>query len=110
MNVAQLTANGFDILNVAETNTSLTRNENMVRLAWKDEENRLIQLVKQTSSTPGIGTLLRAHESTLMPTGDMQSTVTVAKLLAPMTPNDETKQITIDGVTYTAHLLPVQIV
>ena len=109
MYVAQLTANGFDILNVAETDTSIVRQSNFVRLSWKDEENRLVQLVKNLQATAAIGTLLVARGSYLLPTGDTQSNVTVAKLLAPMSAATDTKQVTIDGVTYTAKLLPVQI-
>ena len=40
MIVAQLTGSGFDILNVAETETSLIRTNNLVRLSWKDESTR----------------------------------------------------------------------
>ena len=109
MLVAQVTNDGFDILNVAETNTSIVRQQNLVRLSWKDEENRLIQLVKNAPASVQIGTLLVARGNALVPTGDSHNNRTVAKLLAPYSSSTETKQVTIGGVTYTAHLLPVQI-
>lgn len=108
MLVAQLTANGFDILNVEETQTSIIRQPNMVRLSWS-EDNRLIQLVKTIPASAGIGTMLVAKGSCLLPTGDAHSGATVAKLLAPLSASSETKQVVIDGVTYTAHLLPVEL-
>jgi len=110
MLVAQLTSGGFDILNMDETNTSIVRQSDMVRLSWKDEENRLIQLVKTAQASASIGTLLVARGNALVPTGDSHSSRTVAKLLAPISASSETKQITIQGVVYTAHLLPVQVI
>jgi len=110
MLVAELTQSGFDILDLLETDTSIIRQSNLVRLSWKDENNNLIQLVKDTVASPDIGTLLVSHGNCLLPTGDRQSSRTVGKLLAPVTASTQQKNVTIGGTNYTAHLLPVQII
>jgi len=109
MEVALKTANGFDILGQAETETSMIRSKVKVRLSWKDEENRLVQLVKETVMEPDIGTLLVSHGNCFLPTGDRQSSRTIARLLAPLSAAVHEKQVTIGSTTYTAKLLPVQI-
>lgn len=109
MLVAQLTSNGFDILDVVETNTSIVRRPDLVRLSYQDDLGQLIQLVKTDQANTDIGTLLVSHGNCLMPTGDKQSNRTVAKLLAPLASAIETKQVTVDGKQFTAHLLPVQL-
>ena len=76
MEVAKRVAGGFDILSVdTETNTSLVRNKDQVRISWSN--SGLVQLVKNEVATADIGTLLVAHGEILMPTGDRQSTRTV---------------------------------
>lgn len=107
MLVAQITPTGFDILDVADTNTSIVRGPNVVRLSYS-ANGQLIQLVKNDQATTDIGTLLVAHGHCLMPTGDKQSHRTVAKLLASNA--TETKQVSIDGRQFTASLLPCQLI
>ena len=82
---------------------------NLVRLSFKDENNKLIQLIKTSVMTSGIGTLLVSKGDCLLPTGDKQNSRTFAKLLALPSSATETKQVVIDGKTFTARLLPVQI-
>ena len=109
MLVARRVAGGFDILDMEETNTSLVRNKNQVQISWSS--SGLIQLVKNETATTDIGTLLVAHGDVLAPTGDRQSTRTVARLLAPKEQAVETKQVQLpDGSTKTAYLLPVQLI
>ena len=109
MLIAQITQNGFDILDVAETNTSIVRNPSLVRLSYNDASGRLIQLVKNHQAVTDIGTLLVSHGDCLLPTGDKQSSRTAGKLLAPFASAVETKNVTIGGRSYTASLLPVQL-
>ena len=109
MLIAQITNTGFDILDVAETNTSIIRNQNMVRLSYSDENGQLVQLVKADVASTDIGTLLVSEGNCLLPTGDKQSKRTCAKLLAPLASAIETKQVTIGAKQYTAHLLPIQL-
>ena len=109
MEVAKRVAGGFDILSVdTETNTSLVRNKDQVRISWSN--SGLVQLVKNEVATADIGTLLVAHGEILMPTGDRQSTRTVGRLLAEKSQAVETKEVQLsDGSTRTAYLLPVQV-
>ena len=101
--------NSFDILHLNETQSSLYRSPDMVRLSFKDEENNLIQYVKTSESiTPSKGDLLVVFHGVLMPTGDRRSTRTVAKLLS--TESVENKNISIAFKQYTAKLLPVEFI
>ena len=109
MQVAERTVTGFDILGFEETETSMIRNETLVRLSWKNEENQLVQLVKAVPMEPTIGTLLISRGNCLLPTGDRRSTRTVAKLLAAPDAATQEKSVTIGGTTYIAKLLPVQL-
>ena len=110
MLVAKRVAGGFDLLGTdSETNTSLIRNKDKVRISWNSSSG-LIQLVKNEAATAEIGTLLVAHGQFLMPTGDRQSTRSVARLLAVKEAAAETKEVQLpDGSTRTAYLLPVQL-
>ena len=104
------TSTTFDVLGLEETNTSLVRNANHVRISFLNEEGKLEQFIKDDTATTEIGSLLVSRDEYLLPTDDRQaSTKTVAKLLAPMNQAIQTKQVTIDGTVYTARLLPVQI-
>jgi hypothetical protein len=109
MQVAKRIAGGFDLLGTdSETNTSLVRNKDLVRISWNS--CGLVQLVKNEAATAEIGTLLVAQGEFLMPTGDRQSTRTVGRLLAPKEAAAETKTVTLsDGSTRTAYLLPIQV-
>ena len=109
MLVAQITNDGFDILDVVETNTSIIRRPDLVRLSYTDNLGQLVQLVKTDQASTDIGTLLVSHGNCLLPTGDKQSNRTVAKLLAPLASAIETKQVTVGSKQFTAHLLPIQL-
>ena len=61
MLVAQLTNNGFDILNVAETNTSIVREQNVVRLS---DDRGLSRLLKKNRPKPLDEFETRSHRST----------------------------------------------
>ena len=103
--------NSFDILDLEETQSSLYRSPTMVRLSYKDEENRLIQYVKTSpAQVMQRGDLLVAYDNVLMPTADRKSRVTVAKLLADGDNATETKNIQIGFTNHTAKLLPVEII
>ena len=105
MRVCQRNGNGFDLINSeTETNTSLVRNSNLVRISY-NEGNGLIQLVKNDVATASIGTLLVADGDCLRPTGDKQSSRTVARLLSDQEQAVETKLVG----TRTAYLLPIQL-
>ena len=105
MRVCQRSENGFDLINSeTETNTSLVRNSNLVRISY-NEGNGLIQLVKNDVATASIGKLLVADGDCLRPTGDKQSSRTVAKLLATQEQAVETKVV----LGRTAYLLPIQL-
>ena len=83
----------------------------MVRLSYKDEENRLIQYTKVSDvHVPRKGDLLTTFQGLLLPTRDRPSTRTVAKLLADGADAVETKTVTIGVTTYTLKLLPVEII
>ena len=108
MRVAKRVGAGFDLLDSeTETNTSLVRNSNLVRISYT--EGGLVQLVKNDVATASIGTLLVSHGEHLVPTGDRQSGRTVARLLAPKESAAETKQVQLNGSTATAYLLPIQV-
>ena len=108
MKVAKRIAGGFDLLDTeTESNTSLVRNSNQVRISYTD--SGFIQLVKNDVATASIGTLLVAHGEYLVPTGDRQSTRTVARLLATKDKAIDTKEVTINGVTSMVYLLPIQL-
>ena len=103
--------NSFDILDLEETQSSLYRSPTIVRLSYKDEENRLIQYTKVSEPhVPRKGDLLTTFHGLLLPTRDRPNTRTVAKLLANGEDAVETKAVTIGVTTYTAKLLPVEII
>ena len=103
--------NSFDILDLEETQSSLYRSPTMVRLSYKDEENRLIQYTKiSEANVPKRGDLLTTFHGLLLPTRDRLNTRTVAKLLANAEDAVETKAVTIGVTTCTAKLLPVEII
>ena len=103
--------NSFDILNLEETQSSLFRSPTMVRLSYKDENNKLIQYVKTTPSiTAATGDYLVAYNGLLMPTADRQSVKTVAKLLASPSTATQSKTVQIGLINHTALLLPVQLI
>ena len=107
-----LSHNTFDIFDLEETASSIYRSPDMVRLSYKDENNRLVQYVK-TTATPmqmSKGDLLVTFNDVLMPTADRHSLRTVGKLLADPSQASETKDITIGFTTYSAYLLPVQLI
>jgi hypothetical protein len=109
MRIAVRVGNTFDILNEPETSASLVRNSTQVRLSWNNANGQLEQLVKESPISSSIGSLLVSKGSCLLATGDKQSSRTVAKLLADPVVATKTKQVVIDGITYTARLLPVQL-
>jgi len=102
MIVAVKTPGGFDILNMDEVNTSIVRNANQVQLSWNNGD-ALYQLRKTVPCTLAVGTSLRPKGNCLIPTGDTG----IAKLVSLEVVN--TKQVTIDGVAYTAKLMSVQL-
>jgi hypothetical protein len=103
--LCKLTGNSFDLLNSdTETNTSLIRNSNQVKISYND--NKLIQFIKNDVATTQVGTLLITSGNVLIPTGDSLSSKSVAKLLS--VPDSETESKTLaDGRV--VHLLPIQI-
>ena len=109
MRVGLRTESGFDLLELDETATSLVRNQSQVRLSFTNENWNLEQFVKEEDAVTGIGTLLVSKGDCLLPTGDRQSARTVGKLLAAAANAVKTKIVVIDGTTYTARLLPVQL-
>ena len=103
--LCKLTENSFDLLNSnTETNTSLIRNTNQIRISYND--NKLVQFIKDDVATTDVGTLLIAKGNVLIPTGDSLSKKSVAKLLSLPDATTE-KKILDDGRVL--HLLPVQI-
>ena len=101
----------FDIHDIVETASSLTRNKTTVRFTYKDEDNRLISYVKTSSAhTAGPGDLLVVYNDVLMPVLDRKSKGTVAKLLAPYEKATQSKTITVGIVNKTAFLLPVEFI
>ena len=109
MKVAIRTVDGFDLIDLIETGTSMVRDPGQVRLTWTNESSQLEQLVKTEAAVTGIGSLLVSKGNCLLPTGDRQSSRTVAKLLAGPEQAVRTKEVVIDGTTFTARLLPVQL-
>ena len=107
MRVCKLTSGGsFDLLNSEnETNTTLVRNANMVRVTYSDNSG-LTQLVKNDVATADIGTLLVTDGAYLKPTGDKKG---VAKLLAPISEAVQTRSVSVNGQTRNLYLLPVQL-
>ena len=103
--LCKLEGNSFDLLNSeTETNTSLIRNTNQVRISYND--GGFVQFIKDESASASIGTLLIAKGNILVPTGDAMSKKSFGKLLA--LPDDETEtKILPDGRV--VHLLPIQI-
>ena len=106
----QLVGNSFDILYTDETDTSLVRKNNEVRLTYK-QGGKLIRFVKLTAAkSPVAGDfLVAAHNGVLMSTGDRNSKRVVAKLLANPEQSTETKTVMYNNVAHTVRLLPVQI-
>ena len=104
MLVAQKTDNGFDILNRNDTNTSILRDASHVRISWT-ENGVLYQLRKNTPVTLGVGTLLTTRGNCFVPTGDAH--VATAKLVSTQVVRQ--KQVTVNGQTYTANLMSVQL-
>ena len=103
--LCKLEGNSFDLLNSeTETNTSLIRNTNQVRITYND--NKMVQFIKDEIATTGPGTLLIANGGILIPTGDSLNSRSVAKLLAA--PDAETQTKTLEDGRV-VHLLPVQI-
>ena len=99
----------FDIHDIAETDTSLTRGPLTVRFSYK-HDGKLIQYVK-TLPAPHLcqaGSLLVAKHGVLVSTNDRQSQRTVAKLLADISQAQESKQVQVGLLQKTAYLLPVQ--
>ena len=106
----KLIDNGFDILDIEETDTSLVRGPQMVRLSYK-HDGKLIQYVKNLNQPviTNSGSLLVANHGVLVGTKDRLNHRTVAKLLADISQAQDQKQIPVGLVNKTAYLLPVQI-
>ena len=104
MRLARLTPTGFDLVDLPDTNTSLVRTKDMVRLSYI-QNGTLIQLVKNESASLKIGSSLTSSHSCLVGS----SNTPIAKLLATPDQALRIKTVTIDGVERTASLLPVQI-
>ena len=103
--------NSFDVIDLMETQSSIYRSNSMVRLSYKDEDNRLVQFVKTSPQlSMSKGDLLVTYDDVLMPTHDRKSQRTVAKLLANGDQSVETKQVTIGVTNYTAKLMPVELI
>ena len=102
MLVAQKTNTGFDIINRDDINTSIVRNANQVRLSW-NEGGALWQLRKDIPATMAVGCPLVTRGNCFVPTGD----IGIAKLISLDVV--KTKQVTINGQTYTARLMAVQL-
>ena len=106
-----LSHNSFDILDLDETQSSLYRSPDLVRLSFKDENNNLVQYTKTSATrTPTKGDLLVVFNNVFMPTGDRRSNRTAAKLLANSDQSTQSKQITIGFTTYTLKLLPIALI
>lgn len=106
---AKLTNNAFDIIGEEETMSAITRRPDLVRLTYKDEENRLITFEKIGAVAASTGSLLVAKEGALIPTNDRRGPRTVAKLLADPSSAVETKTQMVGLINKTLYLLPVQI-
>jgi hypothetical protein len=103
--LCKLQPTSFDLLNSdTETNTSLIRNTNQVKISYND--NKLVQFIKNDVATTQVGVLLIAEGNVLIPTGDSLTSKSVAKLLAVPDSETETKTLSDGRVV---HLLPVQI-
>ena len=109
MRLVQRIGDGFDLIGLPETQTSLVRNNERVRLSWVNGEGQLEQLEKLSGASCSIGSLLISKGDCLQPTGDNQSSRSVAKLLANPDQALREKTVTINGIVYTAKLLPVQL-
>lgn len=107
LRVAQLTNNTFDIVGREESNTSLIRNANEVRISWRNHANELEQLTKNEVMSAMRGSYLTARGHCLVPTGDKHTSI--ATLLAHPDDAVVTKNVVIDGVSHVARLLPVAI-
>ena len=117
MDVGAVAGNTFDIDAYDETNSILSRTDtNGVvtnKWIWKDESDRLIQLIRTVNigTTHAVGTPLKisAHSpGILAPT--LKEDAAVAKLLAPVdfaATAFSTRTVEVDGVTKIAYLLPV---
>ena len=102
MLVAQKTESGFDIVDRDDINTSIVRNASMVRISWS-EGGALYQLRKNTPANISIGCNLITKGNYFMPTGDAG----IAKLISLDV--IKSKQVVINGVTYTANLMACQL-
>ena len=91
----------FDVLGIAETNTSIYRNKSIVRISWVNQNGELERYEKSTPMSLSRGSYLRLKGDHLSGTGDKRKCVAV--LLVPFETAAQTK--TIDGKT--AKLLPV---
>lgn len=106
---AELVNGSFDVIDQEETLSSITRTPTVVRLSYRDEQNRLIVFEKLRSVAASTGSLLVAKDGALIPTNDRRGPRTVAKLLADPSSAVETKTQTVGLFEKTLHLLPVQI-
>ena len=106
---AKLVNGSFDIIDQEETLSSVTRTPALVRLSYRDEQNRLITFEKLRTVAASSGSLLVAKDGALIPTNDRRGPRTVAKLLADPNSAVETKTQMVGLVEKTLHLLPVQI-
>ena len=105
----RLIGNSFDILDIEETDASLVRKKDEVRLTFK-EDGKLVKYVKLSEKQPAAGDhLVVTHHGVLLPTGDRNSKRAVAKLLSNISNSTVTKTIVHNNISYTAHLLPVQL-
>ena len=106
--IAKLTDTAFDVLNLNETMSSITRTPSLVRLTYKDENQKLITFEKLNNAVTAPGTYLVAKHGALLPTQDKHRSV--AKLLAHPSTAVESKTMKIGLINKTLHLLPVQII
>ena len=95
----------FDIVGQEETQTSIARNSNSVRLTYKDENGNLILLEKLSSVATTPGCLLKPKDNVLLPTNDRFGSI--AKLLAQPSSTTQTKTQQFGYLNKTLYLLPV---
>ena len=106
MNVlGKLQNNSFDILGIEETQTSLVRNRDQVRLSYA-HAGKIIKFQKTNQShTPQPGPFVVVKDGALLATHDRHGKHIVGKLLNWI-PDTVTSK-TVQGVKY--YLIPVQI-
>ena len=96
--------NNFDILGIEETQTSLVRNRDQVRLSYV-HNGKLIKFQKTNQQHhPTSGSSLVVKDGALLATNDRQGKHIVGKLLSD--PLETTTTKIVNGVRY--YLLPVQ--